>query len=202
MQATRAHLLSTQITASTSCPHPHPVALMSSSLLALGDIPELGSLTALPSCLPLSCLPTSRVLVLAVVPCSLHTSAFALRHLTSLYLLISLGVFICHHVLLVDVVISLMCIGMCVCAPHACLLSLDGLRLQLQTAPWGCWELNQGSLEQQIVLLITKHLSSPAIMFLICKRFGFFLFLYIFPVSWVNCLISGALLCWFLCTCL
>ena len=44
----------------------------------------------------------------------------------------------------------------CVCAPHVCLVLMDHLGLELQTAGYdpsgGCWELNSAPLEKQQVL--------------------------------------------------
>lgn len=53
---------------------------MSSSLLPFwGPLQISDSLAALPSCLLLFCLPTSKVLVIPFVSCCLHTSAYAIE---------------------------------------------------------------------------------------------------------------------------
>lgn len=130
---------------------------------------------------PVACLPTSQVLVLALVPRSLHTHASASEARLTLSSEPVACSFLCRYVLLVDVVTSLMLMGTCVCVPHTCLLSLKASDCSYRCGtPWGCWELNRGPLEEQRVLLITSRLSSPAIKLLICKRFCFFLFLCIF----------------------
>ena len=73
---------------------------------------------------------------------------------------------------------------MCItCAPRArggWKKVLDSLKLELQTCELTmCWKLSPGPLQEQQVLLLLSHLSSPT---------GFYLFLFLNPNSCTSCL--------------
>lgn len=116
---------------------------------------------------PVACLPTSQVLVLALVPRSLHTRASASEARLTLSSEPVACSFLCRYVLLVDVVTSLMLMGTCVCVPHTCLLSLKASDCSYRCGtPWGCWELNRGPLEEQPVFLMPGPSLQPLMAFL------------------------------------